>query len=118
GDDTDARGDMHFVLVNFMGNAQRIEDFVGAYRRVPPVRHFGEQDHEFVSPLATDRVRLAYAAEYALRNGLQQPIADHMTQGVVDMLKAIHIQIEYRQLALVTLGEGERLSEPIIQQRS
>src|ERR1700679_4385918 len=41
-----------------------------------------------------------------------------MTQGVVDMLKAIHIQIEYRQLALVTMGEGERLSEPIIQQRS
>ena len=84
---------MQIVLVDVVGGAQRLEYFVRTDGRILCVRQFREQDHELIAALPADSVRAAHASEQALGHGLQQAVADSVTEGVVDVLEAIDVQV-------------------------
>ena len=92
GDDPDAHGEVHVVLADAVGRAHRQEYLLRADGRILRVRHFREQDHEFIAPLPADGVRSAHAIEEPLRHGLQQAVADDVAEGIVDVLEAIPVQ--------------------------
>ena len=69
-----------------------LKDFVRTNGGILCVRHFREQNHEFIAALAADRVCAAHAGEQPLRHGLQQVVADVVAKGVIDVLEAIQIE--------------------------
>ena len=92
GDDSNACGEMQILLVDAMRRAQGEEYFLGGDGRIRRLGHFGEQDHEFIASLPADGVRAAYAGKQPLCHGLQQAVADGVTEGIVDALEAIQVQ--------------------------
>ena len=104
------------MLVDAVGRAQRQEYLLRTDGRILRVRHFREQDHEFIAALPADGVRAAHASEQPLRHGLQQAVADGVAQRVVDVLEAIHVQEQHRQFLPVTVRQGHRLGQPVVEQ--
>ena len=74
-----------------------------------------EHDHEFIAAQAGDLALHTVTAElvdYALqslRHLAQQCIAGAMTQGVVDALELIQIDVQQRQMPMPPPRLGERL---------
>src|SRR5258707_467812 len=62
--------------------------------RVFRMADLGEQNNEFISALAADRVRTAHARQQSFCNGLQKLVAGGMSQRIIDVFEAIQIQEE------------------------
>ena len=78
--DADAGRDLQLLAVNHEGHAQGLQYFVGAQDGILRVRHFRQQDHEFVAAEPADRVRRSHATGQSLRDRLQQPVAGEVAQ--------------------------------------
>ncbi len=66
---------------------------------------FGDQDNELVATLPADGVGTADAIDKPRGDGLQQLVADGMSERVVDVLEAVEIEKEHSHLVVVTLRE-------------
>jgi hypothetical protein len=77
-----------------------------------------KQDDEFVAALAAYGVRGANTIPQTIRHALQELVTDRMSQGIVDVLEAIHIQEEQRNLVLVSLREGNCLADTSMRRHS
>jgi hypothetical protein len=97
---------------------ERKQDFIDADHRILRVHRIGEEDHEFIAAVATDRVGTAHAHEQTLRHRLQDAVAYAVPQGVVDVLEAVHVKIQHGQFLPVALRERHRLRQPVFQQYS
>ena len=80
------------------GGAQRQENLFRTDGGILGVRHLREQNHEFIATLPADRVRAPHAGKQPLGDGLQQVVSNVVTQGVIDVLEAVHVEEQQRQL--------------------
>src|SRR5581483_5165111 len=109
--DSDTYGNVHILLLDVVGCAQRGEQLARTEGRIFWAAHFRQENHEFIPTLATDGVRASHASRQASRNRLQKLIADRMTQGVVDMLEVIHIHEQHCKGRAVTVRRRYRLRQ-------
>ena len=49
------------------------------------------------------------------RDRLQQPVADRVPERVVDVLEAVEVQEQHRDLVLVARGQRDRLADPVVE---
>jgi hypothetical protein len=71
---------VQIVLVDVVGRGQRHAYFFRGDGRILCVPYFREQDHELIAPLPADSVRVAHRGDQPLGHGLQQVVADGVTQ--------------------------------------
>ena len=116
GGDADAHGDVQFMPVDAIGRAQLPQDFLRANGRVLRIRHLREQDHEFVAPMAADRIGVAHALQQPLRYGLQEAVADVVAQRVVDVLETIDVEKQHGHLVPVAVRERHGVCELFVHQ--
>ena len=55
-----------------------------------------------------------HACHQALRNRLQELIADGMAQGIIDVFEAIKVQEQYRALIAVAASRCHFLMQPVV----
>ncbi len=67
--------------------------------------------------MPADGIGLANTANQAFRGGLKKLVAGRMSQGIIDMLEAIQVQEQHRDLVPVTGGERDRLADPVAEQQ-
>ena len=77
---------------------------------------FGKQHDEFIAALPADRVRGAHAIHQPLGDGLKKLVADRMSQRIVDVLETVQIQKQHRDLFRMTLRQGDRLADSVVQE--
>ena len=114
--DADGEGGAQLLAVDVEGLAQAIKDFFGGPCCVVGRVHAGEDDQEFIPPLPADGVRLADAAGQAQCNSLQELVAHHVAEGVVDGLETVEVEEQQGDALAVAGGAGEGLFETIVEQ--
>ena len=67
--------------------------------------------------MAADRIGRADAVHQALRDGLQQPVANGVTLRVIDVLELVEVEEEEGRRGVVAPGQGDRLGDAVVQQR-
>jgi len=77
--------------------------------------YLGEQDYEFVAPLAADCVGITHTSQQSFCNGLKQFVAFGMSQRIVDVFEAVQIQKEYCKRVILPASQGNRLCNPVIE---
>ena len=90
--DTNTDVDMDIVAGDVVRQFKRIDQLLRTQRRILPLLNKRQQYHEFIPTLAADGVGMACAPDQAFGDRLQQFVADHMSQGVVDVLKPVKVQ--------------------------
>src|SRR5262245_57219665 len=77
----------------------------------------GEHDHEFITTQARYGVSLAEAGGQSYRDFLQQLIADHMAERIVDRFESIEIQEEHGEHFFIAVSARKRLRKAIMKQQ-
>ena len=80
--------------------------------------HFGQQHDELVAALPADGVGARTHSHQAFGDGLQQLVADRMAERIVDVLEAIQIEEQHRDLLAVARRQGDRLADAVVQQHA
>ncbi len=75
-----------------------------------------EQYRELVAAEACDRVGRTRALDQALGRGLQQPVADVVAQGIVDVLEIVEVDHEHCQPLLRPARQRERVLDAVAEQ--
>jgi hypothetical protein len=78
--------------------------------------HFGKQHDEFIAALAAHRVGTAHAFHQPPGDRPEKLVARRMPQGIIDMLEAVQIQEQHRQLRPVARRQGDRELDPLLQE--
>ncbi len=117
-DDADARGHVQLVMIHLVWPAQRHQYLARAHGCVFGMGYLGQKHHELVTTLPAHGIRRAHAVGQALRHRLQQAIADQVPERVVDVLEAIHVQVEHGHAAVVASRERNGSRQAIIEQHS
>ncbi|MNF76085.1 hypothetical protein D3C84_581840 [compost metagenome] len=71
------------------------------------------QDRKLVAAQAGDHIALAGTVLEARGDFLQQQVADRVTEGIVDFLEVVEIQVEDRERGGAALGRGEGLAQAL-----
>ena len=113
--DADADGDRHRVIVKIEGRAKHgmhaLDEGVGGGGRFVG----NLQNDELVATDARDHVGAIQTAAQALRDTLQQRIADRRPEGIVDLLEAIDLEQEHDEEATFQRVAGEHLLHALAQ---
>ena len=115
--DADAGADNGLLAVDVIGLADPGDDLLrqrGRFRRVGDRRL---DDDEFVAAHPRDGVGLAHQSAQAFGDDLQQLVARGMTEGVVDRLELIEVEVVDRH-HLIVLEAAQRLLQPLVQQHA
>ncbi len=110
--DADARRDADLVPHQRERSGDRREHVLRHRRRVPHLRHFGQQRDELVSAQARHGVAAAQAGRKPPGDLLQQLVAGFVSERVIDLLEAVEVEEEQRELPVV----ATRLGDALIQQ--
>ena len=89
---------MHLVAIEVEGLVQAFEEFVGDQARILAVAQFRQHDGEFIAALARQGIAAAQTILQAQRHLLQQLIALHVAQGIVDQFKTVQVDEHHGQL--------------------
>ena len=94
--DPDRAGDDDLVVVDQQRLADVVADAVGDGEGLQLTQHPVAQDDELVAAHACDRVPGPEAVQQAIRDPLQQPIADLVPTAVVDQLEPVEVEEQQR----------------------
>jgi len=97
--------------------AELIENLLRQLRRVFGIDAAG-QDDELVPAEAGDGVAAAQDAFQPGADGLQQFVADGMTQGVVDDLEAVEIEEKQQAALLAAQGMFDGIGQAVVEQQA
>ena len=113
--DADAGSDIEFVTIEPVRQRNGFHDVLGDMRCLLYAANLGQQDHEFIAPLATDGIDATDIPVQLPGDLLQQFVADAMPHRVVDILEAVEVDEQDRQLRFVASGGRNRLADPVEQ---
>ena len=117
--DADARGEEHLVLLQLEGAADLGEHAARQLRHGAAVVRVGRQvvdEHrELVAGEAADHGVLRQRARQPLGEDLEHAIAGRVAEGVVDLLEAIHVEIQQRQRGLAAQRARDRLLQQVLE---
>src|SRR5581483_3687922 len=113
--DADARSNVEEMLLQNERRLQRLEDFPRDQGDILHVGHRGEQNGEFISAEAGNRVRLPQRPPQALSHLLQQGVSMMMTEGIVDIFKTVQVHQEKGERAALAMTGEDRLLQAVIE---
>ena len=113
--DRGIRGDL--MAEAFIGRADRLIDAVDELGDVVRAFDGGLDDGEFVAAEPGHEIGLAHAAAQADGDGLQQFVADHVSERVVDALEFVDVDVEHGKLP-VRRDAGQFVLELFVEQRA
>ena len=116
--DPDAHIRVKLVTVDRERLGEIGEDARGDALGLRGVGDVGNADDELVAAQARDGVLFAPRRGEARRYGGQQHVADGVAERIVDVLEAVEIEEEDRELAPAAMRAGDRLSDAIGEQRT
>ena len=106
------------AAVNFRRLPHRVPDLVcdrlGVVRPVDVL----QEHHEFVTSESGDRIRLAYAELQPARDFPQQQIPACVSEGIIDPLEIIDVDVQDRQGALLSDASRDCGSDAVLEQAS
>jgi hypothetical protein len=108
---------MQVALMNVVRKAYRREYPLRAEGRFFAASQLRQQNHELIATVTADGVRVTHARDDATCDGLQQLIANRMPERIVDGLEPIDVHEQYGGRRAMTLCQGGRAAEPIVQQQ-
>ena len=114
----DAGRDVQLVMVDGMRLGDRTQHSSRGDGRILQLFHLRKQHDEFIAALPAHRVRGAHAIEQAFCDGLKELVASRVSEGIVDVFEAVQIQKEHGDLFAVTLRQGDRLTNAVVQEHS
>ena len=113
--DADAGRDVKLMFLDQMGVRHGLEQSFRGDGDILGVGDFREQHDEFVAALPADRIRTAYTAFQAAGDRLQELVADRVAERIIDVLEAIEVETEHRDVSEISSFQGDRLRDAIIQ---
>src|SRR5215211_729760 len=105
-----------FVVPQFVGFGERLDDPARDPGSVPHHAHVREQHDELVARQPGDRVCLPHTARQPIRHLSEQQIADVVSQGVVDALEAVQVEKQERHPDLPASRPRYRLVHAVMQE--
>jgi len=75
-----------------------------------------QQEQKLIPAVAADSVRAANDRLQTSSDRLKKLVAHLMAEGVVDVFEAIEVQKQHGEACAATMGERNRLTEPIVQE--
>jgi hypothetical protein len=93
-------------MVDLERRRERRHDALNDAVRAAFVVALGDQQHELVASRPRDGVAVAYARYEPLARDAQQPVADVVSQAVVDQLEVVEIDEGDAERALVAVREA------------
>jgi hypothetical protein len=118
GCDADARGDFHFLIAD-VDRARDLRQhqprerarLIVAFVRVVPA--LGEE-RKFVPRQPADHCLARQGARQALTHGFEDAVAGFVTEGVVDVLEVVEIDVQQHQPAPLTRRARDRLLQQVL----
>src|SRR5215213_569093 len=96
----------------------RREQTFGDVHRLAVTVEVGEHGRELVAAESGDAVGRAQGLLQALPDGLEHPVADLVTEVVVHRLEAIEVEVQHREVRLMTADAGDGGLEPVEDQHA
>jgi hypothetical protein len=115
--DADAGRDEQLAVGDGEGDLERVDDLLGDLGRVLDLLDARDHQRELVAAETGHRVALAHAAAHPLRHQAQESVPHRVSEGVVDVLEAIEVEEEDRQLLIVASGLCQRHDESVDEER-
>ena len=100
------------------GRPTAFEDVLRDRVELARIRAVLDQHDELVAAQARDRVALAQVMPQAPRDVLQQPVARLVAEAVVDVLEAVEVDEEQRELLAAPLRQRERALQRVHEHRA
>ena len=97
---------------------QAFQKLLGNQRGILPVGQFGQHGGEFIAAQARQRVAAAQAGFQPGGRLLQQLVAHHVPQRVIDQLEAVQVNEHHRQPGVIALGLQHRQAQPVFEQHA
>ena len=113
GADADACGEMKFLCAEGERPGDGGEDFLRHLGAAHRLRHSLEQHHELVPAEAADGIAFAQASAQPFRDFLEHAVAGFVAERVVDVLEAVEVDEQDRQLHAVPPRLGECVAEAL-----
>jgi hypothetical protein len=113
--DADARGQMQVVTLVDKWSREFGQQPFGD-KGTLLARSFA-QDGELVSPEAREGVVLAHCRLHPLSSRQEQSVTDAVSQAVIDQFEAVEVHEEHRDGVAVAVQAGERVAEPVEEER-
>ena len=114
-----AGGEEHLVLLQLEGAADLREHAARQLRHGAAVvgvgRQIVDEHRELVAGEPADHGFLRQRARQALGEDLERAIAGRMAEGVVDLLEAIHVEVQQRERGLVAQRARDRLLQQVLE---
>ena len=114
----DAGADVELVMVDVIRLRKRLDHRLGDTRHAALVGRVADHDRELVAAQPAALLVLAGRRHEPLRHLRQEPVADLVTERVVDRLESVEIDHQERALALPLLGVAHRLAERLGQHQA
>ena len=115
--DAEAGADDQVVVVELERTAERVEDPLGGLHRRLRVVDVLEQDRELVAAEPGGGVGRADACRDALSHLEQDPVADGVTEAVVDGLEVVEIDEQHGHAHAVAQRPRDRVADALVEQR-
>ena len=106
------------VVTEVDGLRDHREESLGHLHRLARIVEVGEHGGELVAAEAGDAVGRPQRLLQPLPDHLQQPVADVVAEVVVDGLEAVEVEVQHREVRLVTADARQRGLEPVEQQHA
>jgi hypothetical protein len=93
---------------------EHLQNLLGADGRILRLCDFGKQHDEFIAAVPRERIRTAHAQHQAFAHRFEQPLAHHMSKGVVDVLEVVQIHEQNGRLFLVPARLLDRFDDLVV----
>ena len=113
--ESDRAADLDFVAVDAEGTGEQVQHALGERRQHGGVGDPRHHDGEFVAGEPGEEVAAAKRRLEPLAAGLQEPVADRVTERVVDRLEAIEVEHEERRLVPLLFDPGKRFRHEFLE---
>ncbi len=110
---TDTWCGVHLATIQFERLSQFLDDLARDSRSVGIRRQILEQHRKLVAAETADDIADPKALTQTLADTCKQPVADRVTEGIVNFLKAVEVEKEKRQHAGAVVGTPDRPSQQI-----
>ncbi|MNP33505.1 hypothetical protein D3C76_1267470 [compost metagenome] len=109
--DADAGGHPELLALEVEGPGNGAEDFLGGGCHVLVIGQLRQQDHEFVAAQSGHRIAGAQTRLESQRHFLEQLIAGIVPKRIVDLLEAVEVKEQHRQLPMITTCLADALAQ-------